>query len=107
MDNISILKYTVVIASAPIWWPFIKTIWDDLKLALREEGGLFGEAPHPRKLEEIRREKELEPSNMVHEPRVLPGQRSAFDRNRGGGASRGGSSGAPLRRAAGRRGGFR
>jgi hypothetical protein len=113
MDNIAILKYTVMIASAPIWWPFVKTLWDDLKMALREEGGLFGEAPHPRKLEEIRREKELEQSNMVHEPRIRPGQRSGFGGQRAGGAAGarpGATGGAPLKQAGGaggRRSGFR
>ena len=114
MDNIAILKYTVLIASAPIWWPFAKALWNDLKDSLREEGGLFGEPPHPRKLEEIRREKELQEDNLVHEPRVMQGRRSSFGNARsGGGASRGQARGtrgaaAPLRRAGGgQRGGFR
>lgn len=114
MDNVAILKYTLLIASAPIWWPFMKTLWADLKDCLREEGGLMGKEPHPRQLEEIRRAKELQEDHLIHEPRVIQGRRSAFGGQRSGGRSgpRPTGGGAPLRRSGAsgtgaRRDGFR
>jgi hypothetical protein len=71
--NKNLIRYGLLIAAMPIWWPFVKTLWRDFNSALREEGGLFGTPPSGRELEEIRREKAKEPEQLVSEPWVKAG----------------------------------
>lgn len=40
-----ILRYVIVLVSAPIWVPFLRMLWRDFNDSLREEGGLFGRPP--------------------------------------------------------------
>ena len=40
-----ILRYVIVLVSAPIWVPFLRMLWRDFNASLREEGGLFGRPP--------------------------------------------------------------
>ena len=40
-----ILRWTLLIGAAPVWWPFLRTLWRDFNQALREEGGLLGRPP--------------------------------------------------------------
>jgi len=76
-----ILKYLIVIFSAPLWIPFIRALGQELKLSMREEGGFLGKTPNKEKLEEIRREIAREESPLVDEPlahlRVSSGPKSA------------------------------
>jgi hypothetical protein len=51
------VKYAIVALTAPLWIPFVRSLYRTLDDALRDEGGLFGEAPSPEKLREIDRER--------------------------------------------------
>jgi len=72
--NRDLLRYLILIGSAPIWWPVAKMLWRDFNGALREEGGLLGSQPSPREVEEILAEKRKHPETLVSEPWVAPGQ---------------------------------
>jgi hypothetical protein len=103
MDNVSIIKYTVLVATFPLWSKILKLLWDDMKDALREEGGLWGPSPHPRRIEEIRREHASKEEILVHEPRQAGTRRDGFDRARkqapGRGPAGAQGAGAALRRS--------
>lgn len=73
MINREILRWVLMIGSAPIWLPFLLTLWKDFNDALREDGGLIGEPPTPAELEIIRKEKALQPEVLVNEPIVRAG----------------------------------
>jgi hypothetical protein len=73
--NKEILRWVLMIGAMPIWLPFIVTLWNDFNDALREEGGLLGDAPSPRELEIIRREKAQKPDLLVNEPIIRVGDR--------------------------------
>ncbi len=71
--NRDLIRWAILIGAAPIWWPFVKTLWLDFNRALREEGGLFGREPAGRELEILREERRKEPESLVSEPWVKPG----------------------------------
>lgn len=99
------VKYFVLLLAAPFWVPFMKKIWAEIENALREEGGVFGRAPTPAELEEIRRQKRYEEDPLVNEPFVRGVPRAAAAaRNKEKSSSPGGSKAAPGKRRAG--GGF-
>jgi hypothetical protein len=41
----SAFKYGIVLVTMPVWLPFLKALWTEANLALREEGGLLGRMP--------------------------------------------------------------
>ena len=69
------LRWLLMIGAAPIWAPFILTLWRDFNRALREEGGLFGREPGPHLIEKLRRERAGEPDLLLSEPWVRHGER--------------------------------
>ena len=73
--NKEILRWVLMIGSMPIWLPFLLTLWKDFNDALREDGGLIGEPPPLRELEQIRKERASKPDMLVNEPIVRPGDR--------------------------------
>lgn len=101
MDNVSLLKYLLILISAPFWFPFAKALWDEFNDALRLDGGLFGDAPSRTERERIQREIAQEPPKLVSETlahaRVrklrraaglseeIPGENSAAEPSRGRG----------------------
>ncbi len=86
-----LLRWILFVAAAPVWWPFLRTVWRDIDEALAEEGGVFGREPGPRDLQRIQERKAGKPDPLHSEPWARPDAPSA-------------SGGFP-RRA--RRGGFR
>ncbi|MBI5362906.1 MAG: hypothetical protein HZA53_06980 [Planctomycetes bacterium] len=66
--NKDILRWVLLIGTAPVWWPFLRTLWRDFNDALREEGGLFGRRPSARELERIQRERAASTPTLTHEP---------------------------------------
>jgi hypothetical protein len=70
--DLELLRWILLIGAAPIWWPFLRTVWRDIDEALAEEGGVFGRAPGPRELERIRRRKAEQPDPLHSEPWVRP-----------------------------------
>lgn len=62
-----LLRILFVLATAPIWWPFAKAMWQELNDLLEEDGGLFGEEPPPRRKAELREARARRPSPLVHE----------------------------------------
>ena len=103
--NRDILRWLLIFGSAPVWWPFLRTLWRDFNAALEEDGGLFGRAPTGRELERVRRARAARPSTLLSERLVKPGDRRRARlgaRNSGrAGASAGAGSGAGSGRAAG------
>jgi hypothetical protein len=73
--NKEILRWVLMIGAAPIWLPFLLTLWNDFNDALKEEGGLIGEPPTAAELEIIRKEKALKPEVLVNEPIIRAGDR--------------------------------
>jgi hypothetical protein len=68
--NTELLRWILLIGAAPIWWPFLRTLWRDFDEALAEEGGVFGRTPSARELEEIRRKRVGRPDPLISEPWV-------------------------------------
>jgi hypothetical protein len=73
--NKEILRWVLLIGAAPVWLPFLRILWRDFNSALREEGGLFGQPPTARELEELRRQRLSEPDTLISEPWLQPGDR--------------------------------
>src|SRR5690242_13987246 len=73
--NKDVLRWVLLIGAAPIWWPFLKTLWNDFNAALRAEGGLFGRPPTPRELDAIRAEDAERVETLTSEPWVRAGDR--------------------------------
>lgn len=46
----NILKYGLLTVTAPLWWPILKALWNELQAALWREGGLVGRAPTPQEM---------------------------------------------------------
>ena len=67
--NTELIKYGLLIASAPLWLPFVKALWQELNDSLRDEGGLLGASPSAAKLRDIDREKGVFESPLVSQPR--------------------------------------
>lgn len=65
-----LVRYGLLIAATPVWWPFLRALWKDFNTALREDGGLLGAPPMGRELDEIRRQRREGPENLVSEPIV-------------------------------------
>jgi len=62
------LKIGLILASFPLWGPFAKALYEELQVALRPEGGLFGNNPSPLERKAIEAEIEAEEITQVHEP---------------------------------------
>ena len=73
--NKDLLRWGLLIAATPIWWPFLKLLWQDFNRALEEEGGIFGRPPPPHEVDRIRREKLSDPDPLVSERWARPGER--------------------------------
>ncbi|MEZ5976072.1 MAG: hypothetical protein R3F17_17465 [Planctomycetota bacterium] len=66
MDNATALKVLVLLITMPAWMPFAKAMWEEMKLAMREDGGLFGPVPNPAKRRRLHAEIAKEPLRQVH-----------------------------------------
>lgn len=73
--NKEILRWVLLIGAAPIWWPFLRTLWRDFNAALRAEGGLFGRKPGPREMARLEGDAVSRTETLVNEPLVRPGER--------------------------------
>ncbi len=69
MDTVALIKYTVLLLSTPIWLPFLKELWMEFNLAMRQDGGLWGLAPAPREQQRIADRLAREPLRQVHIPK--------------------------------------
>lgn len=76
--NTPIVKYAIFLAAAPVWWPFVKALWDEFNDILAEEGGLLGRAPPEHEIRRIRAEKARRESALVRELRNA----KSFERKR-------------------------
>jgi hypothetical protein len=68
--NTELLRWILLIGAAPLWWPFLRTLWRDFDDSLAEEGGVFGRPPGPQELERIQQEKSERPDPLISEPWV-------------------------------------
>lgn len=59
------VKYAIIALSTPLWMPFAKALWSELNASLRDEGGLFGDAPTAAELRTIEKERGRFRSGMV------------------------------------------
>ncbi len=91
-----LLKGLLVLLTAPVWFPFLKAVWEELNEAMADEGGLFGRMPTHKELEVLERGKRGKEDALVHEPWLTPEQRMAGrrtlrspDERRGSGAKAG------------------
>ena len=68
METKEILKFVLVIGALPWVLPFMKALVRDLLEAFKEDGGLLGDPPSSKQIEEIRRRKAERPDPLVSEP---------------------------------------
>jgi len=92
--NTEIAKYTLLLISAPFWWPFLKALYAELNDALREEGGLVGRAPSAAELRKLNSSLGTYQSPLVSEEHPAAGARrssapTAGRRNAGATQARG------------------
>ncbi len=69
MDTVAIIKYTVLLLGTPIWLPFMKELWYEFNLAMREDGGLWGQSLTPREQQRITDKIAREPLRQIHVPK--------------------------------------
>lgn len=108
--NTPLVKYAILLLSAPVWWPFFKALWKEFNAILEEEGGILGRTPDEDELREIRRAKARRESALLiqlrdeeaHQPRRRPdmGARAGF------GPARPGAGRGPTPPAQGKKRGF-
>lgn len=65
--SLTLLKYTVLLATFPLWGPFAKALWEEFVYAMRADGGLTGREPGPRERKEIEEQIAREEPRQVHE----------------------------------------
>ena len=97
---IPIVKYTLLVMTAPIWWPFLKALWEELRDALADDGGIFGSPPGPSEVERLRKERAERGDPLVHDPKFQPRGRRR-ERWTGQTSASGRASGPPARRKPG------
>ncbi len=93
--NKQLIKYGLLIATSPIWYPFLKAVWEELNHALRADGGLLGSLPNRRDRARLAQRPDEEDDPLLNELRGRPGEpRRAPTRNTAGpGRSSGKGSG--------------
>jgi hypothetical protein len=101
--NTEFTKYTILIVSAPLWWPFLRELYKEFNDILAEEGGLLGRKPTEKELAQIRRRRAISEATLVRELREeQSGPRGGRSLARGAFGSsaprRGGDAGARTRR---------
>ncbi|MCA8980697.1 MAG: hypothetical protein H6831_07470 [Planctomycetes bacterium] len=79
--NKSLIKYGLLILTSPIWYPFLKAVWQELNTALRADGGLLGKLPSPRERAELERNPPLDEDPLVNVPIRRPGEKVARGRS--------------------------
>lgn len=84
----TILKFAVIAALSPIWWPIIKTLYREIELALLEEGGLLGRPPTPDELKEKRAKYGEYENPLVSEPWAHAKGRGSASSSSGSGSKR-------------------
>ena len=65
--NLTLIKYLLVMATAPIWFPFVKALWEEFRDAMRVDGGVFGDAPSRRHRDLIEEQIAREEPRVVNE----------------------------------------
>lgn len=65
--NLALIKYLLILTTAPLWFPFAKALWEEFTAALRLDGGLFGDSPSRRQRELIEEEIAREEPRIVNE----------------------------------------
>lgn len=73
--NKSLIKYGLLILTSPIWYPFLKAVWQELNTALRADGGLLGKLPSAREREELERNPPPDEDPLVNVPIRRPGEK--------------------------------
>ena len=66
MEWIHVIKYTLLILAMPIWLPFLRGMWIEFKMAMREQGGLVGPKLSPRDVKRVQEEIAKEPQRQIH-----------------------------------------
>lgn len=94
--NKSLIKYGLLILTSPIWYPFLKAVWQELNTALRADGGLLGKLPSQRERELLERNPHPEDDPLVNVPILRPGEKVVRARSKDSGK---GARGAEPRRA--------
>lgn len=73
--NKQLIKYGLLIATSPIWYPFLKAVWEELNHALRADGGLLGSLPNRRDRARLQQRPDADDDPLVNELRGRPGER--------------------------------
>lgn len=98
-------KVLIVLLASPLWYPFLKAVWEELNESMAEEGGIFGRPPTAKEWEQGAQERELREDPLVHDAWPTEAERRAGRHPMGG--SREGSAGPGQPPSTPRRRGFR
>jgi len=71
-------RILILLITAPLWLPVVKSLWEEINWMLRDEGGVFGQLPNDREREEFQKPLTSAEDPLVEEPILTP-----FDRERG------------------------
>jgi hypothetical protein len=71
-------RFFILLLTAPLWLPVLKSLWEEINWMLRDEGGVFGQLPNDREREEFQKPLSSAEDPLVEEPILTP-----FDRQRG------------------------
>jgi hypothetical protein len=80
VENTSILKYTLLLLAAPLWWPVVKALWIEVNRMLADDGGVFGRLPSAADREQVRLQKEALGESLVSDPIYSSQQRASARR---------------------------
>jgi len=103
----AVIKYSLLVLTMPLWWPFVRELWKEFNLILEEEGGLLGRKPTDAQLAEIRKRRAAREAALVRDLREEEQARGRRGRRTGPRPSFGASTqraGSTAVRPAGRRG---
>ena len=70
MDPVAFAKYTLLIASSPIWMPMARAMLEEFLWAMKPDGGIWGPIPTDAQRAEIVRKMRREAPGQVHEPKA-------------------------------------
>lgn len=65
--GLTLLKYVILLATLPVWGPFVQALWEEFIHAMRVEGGLWGPEPGPKERKELEEKIASEEPRQVHE----------------------------------------
>lgn len=96
----NLIKYGLLIATLPIWWPILKTLFEELQYALWREGGLIGRPPTSEEIPVLEKRYADWPTPFLSESYAQHTERAKFEEEERRAEKRAGGAKAVAARAA-------